>query len=154
MRNIFFTSVVLFSTAAVCFGQVKHISVNPSKTFQVIDNFAASDAWSGNFVGKYWSDTAKQQIAEWLFSTEYDATGSPKGIGLSLWRVNVGAGTLEQADADIMPLQRRAESFLTVDGKGYDWGKCLGQQYFMEQAVKFGCNNFLLFSNSPLINIR
>ncbi len=151
MRNIFFTSVVLFSTAAVCFGQVKHISVNPSKTFQVIDNFAASDAWSGNFVGKYWSDTAKQQIAEWLFSTEYDATGSPKGIGLSLWRVNVGAGTLEQADADIMPLQRRAESFLTVDGKGYDWGKCLGQQYFMEQAVKFGCNNFLLFSNSPLV---
>ena len=123
MRNSFFTSVVLFCTATFCFGQVKHISVNPSKTFQVIDNFAASDAWSGNFVGKYWSDTAKQQIAEWLFSTEYDATGSPKGIGLSLWRVNVGAGTLEQADADIMPLQRRAESFLTVDGKDYDWGK-------------------------------
>lgn len=151
MKNIYLTVIFLFCTVAVGFGQVKHITINPAKTFQVIDNFAASDAWSGNFVGKYWNDKEKKQISEWLFSTEYDETGSPKGIGLSLWRVNVGAGTFEQADADIIPLQRRAESFLTVDGKGYDWGKCVGQQYFMEQAVNLGCNNFLLFSNSPLV---
>jgi len=113
--------------------------------------FTASDAWSGGFVGKYWGVKEKEQIAEWLFSQKTDETGNPKGIGLSLWRVNLGAGTFEQSGADIQPMQRRAESYMTADGEHYDWDKCVGQQYFMKKAVEYGCNNFLLFSNSPLV---
>ncbi len=119
------------------------------QAFQRIDHFAASDAWSGNFVGQHWASPQKEQIARWLFGNGLDETGSPEGIGLSLWRVNLGAGTLEQDSADIVPFQRRAESFLTKDGKAFDWGKCAGQRYFMEQAVGHGCEGFLLFSNSP-----
>lgn len=129
----------------------KKLGINPARTFQTIESWGAADAWSGNFVGKDWNEKERQQIADWLFSTELDSIGRPKGIGLSYWRVNVGAGTLEQADADIEPFRRRAESFLTVDGLHYDWGKCAGQQYFMREAVKRGCNNFTLFSNSPLV---
>lgn len=132
-------------------GQVRQILINPAQTYQKIDHFTASDAWSGNFVGQYWDTTQKEQIAQWLFSQDFDETGSPVGIGLSMWRVNLGAGTLEQDHADIVPFQRRAESFLTKDGKSYDWGKCAGQQYFMQKATEYGCNNFLLFSNSPPI---
>ena len=118
---------------------------------QTIEYFGAADAWSGNFVGKYWSEVSKQKIADWLFSQEYDANGNPKGAGLSAWRVNLGGGTLEAPNADIFPYQRRAESYLTVDGKNYDWGKCAGQEYWMAEAVKRGSNNFILFSNTPLV---
>ena len=127
------------------------VTVNPSERFQTIDHFTASDAWSGALVGRYWSDAERKQIATWLFSQEVDGQGTPQGIGLSLWRVNTGAGTWEQPDCDIRPIQRRVESFKTTDAAHYDWGKCAGQRYFMEQAVALGCNNFLLFSNSPLI---
>lgn len=137
--------------AFVATSQTREITINVSKTFQEIESLTASDAWSGNFVGKYWHETPKGQIAEWLFSPQYDVSGNPAGIGLSMWRVNLGAGTLEQDNADIMPFQRRAESFLTKDGKAYDWSKCAGQQYFMKKAAEYGCNNFLLFSNSPLV---
>src|SRR5690606_36786725 len=34
-------------------------------------------------------------------------------------------------------------------GKTYDWTKSAGQQYFMQKAIEYGCNSFLLFSNSP-----
>ena len=44
------------------------------------------------------------QIADWLFSTENDANGQPKGIGLSLWRFNVGAGSTEQGENSQMLL--------------------------------------------------
>ena len=33
--------------------------------------------------------------------------------------MNLGGGTLEAPNADIFPYQRRAESYLTVDGKNY-----------------------------------
>ncbi len=143
--------VCLLFVASAAAAQVKQVKIDPSRVFQTIDNFAAADAWSGNFVGKYWGEREKAQISEWLFSSGYDGGGNPKGIGLSLWRVNLGAGSWEQDNPDIMPLQRRAESFKTIDGEHYDWGKCAGQRYFMEKAKELGCNNFLLFSNSPLV---
>ena len=102
-------------------------------------------------MGKYWSDAAKNRVADYLFSQEMDASGNPKGIGLSIWRVNLGAGTLEQEGADIMPYQRRAESYRTIDGKDYDWTKCAGHEFFMQAAKDRGCNQFILFSNSPLV---
>ncbi len=146
----FFLWVLLF-LAFPAVSQIREIRIDPSEICQTIENFAASDAWSGNFVGQYWDEKQKGQIAEWLFSREFDLSGNPAGIGLSMWRVNLGAGTLEQDSADIVPFQRRAESFMTKDGQSYDWRKCAGQQYFMQKAVEYGCNNFLLFSNSPLV---
>lgn len=125
------------------------ITIDTEKTYQSIDNFAASDAWSGNFAGQYFDERQKNQIAKWLFSQELGADGNPEGIGLSMWRINLGGGTLEQDGADIQPYQRRAESFLTKDGKHCDWGKCAGQQYFMRKAKEYGCDKFLLFSNTP-----
>ena len=146
-KLILFSSFVLASFRVD--SQVRELKVNPLKTYQTINHFTASDAWCGNFVGQYWEPAQKEQIARWLFSQNLDNTGSPEGIGLSLWRVNLGAGTLEQDSADIIPYQRRAESFLAKDGESYDWKKCAGQQYFMQKASSSGCNNFLLFSNSP-----
>lgn len=43
----------------------------------------------------------------------------------------------------------RAEAFL-VNGT-YNWAKCAGQRYFMDQAKQMGVESFVLFSNSPLV---
>ena len=145
------TIAILSLLLAVNAGAQQKIVINPDIRHQRMEFFGAADAWSGNFVGKYWADNVKKEIADYLFSNEYDASGNPLGIGLTIWRVNLGAGTLEQPGADIYPYQRRAESYKTVDGKGYDWGKCAGHEYFMQAAKDRGCNQFILFSNSPLV---
>ena len=94
-------------------------TANLDKQFQTIESFTASDAWSGNFIGKFFADDKKEKLAKWLFSQKYGEDGSSEGIGLSMWRINIGGGTWEQEGADIFPIQRRAESFLTKDGKKY-----------------------------------
>ncbi len=152
MKTLFIALAGMMMASIHIQAQERQLKVDPNITYQTIENFTAADAWSGNFVGKYWGDKEKEQIAEWLFCQDVDANGHPKGIGLSLWRVNAGSGTWEQDNPDIQPLQRRAESFKTVDGQHYDWGKCAGQLYFMRKAKEWGCNNFLLFSNSPLVH--
>ena len=39
------------------------VKIDTSKTRQTIDNFAAADAWSGYFVGQYFDESQKGQIA-------------------------------------------------------------------------------------------
>ena len=147
--------VLLLALLAAIFiaeAQQLKVTINPAAKHQTIEYWAAADAWSGDFVGKYWSETSKQKIADWLFSQEYDENGNPKGAGLSAWRVNLGGGTLESPNCDIFPYHRRAECYLTLDGKNYDWGKCAGHEYWMAEAVKRGSNYFILFSNTPLVH--
>lgn len=144
-------SILVSMLLAASVSAQQNVVVNPDAKHQTIEFFGAADAWSGNFVGKLWSNEARNKVADYLFSQEYDASGNPVGIGLSIWRVNLGGGTLEQVGADIWPYQRRAESYLSLDGKSYDWGKCSGNEWFMQAAKERGCNQFILFSNSPLV---
>ncbi|MDO9154915.1 MAG: glycoside hydrolase [Paludibacter sp.] len=109
-----------------------------------IDNFSASDGWSMQFIG-LWPKEKQEKIADWLFSTENDALGKPKGIGLSLWRFNIGAGSAEQGDSSqIGNVWTRSECFLQKDGT-YDWNKQKGQRNFMQLAKQRGVNQFLGF---------
>lgn len=148
-KTIILFTINLFAIA--CFSQSVQIQIDPSITYQTIDGFSASDCWTGNYVGKYWSDDVKTQISRYLFSQNFSYNGSPEGIGLSMWRVNLGAGTYEQGDSsDITDISRRAECFLDASGN-YDWTKQAGQQYFMTKAKEYGCEKFVGFSNSPLV---
>lgn len=125
----------------------KQVTLNAALTYQTVAGFGASDAWQPAWVGKYWTGS-RDRLSELLFSQEI-ADGQAKGIGLSMWRVNLGAGSAEQGDASgINTVTRRAESFLTADGS-YDWEKCMGQRYFMQRARELGVEKFILFSNSP-----
>ncbi|MEO8416141.1 MAG: glycoside hydrolase [Ginsengibacter sp.] len=124
------------------------INIDAAKSYQTIDNFGASDAWSCQFVGN-WPDHKKNRIADLLFSTDTTANGSPKGIGLSLWRFNIGAGSTEQAGASgINDEWRRAPSFLQQNGN-YNWANQSGQQWFLTAAQQRGVKQFLGFFNSP-----
>ncbi len=128
--------------------QVVKAKVNTGKTYQTIEGFGASDAWRCQFVGENWPQNKRESIAELLFSKEHDKNGNPKGIGLSIWRFYIGAGTTEQGeDSNIRNEWRRSESFLDVEGN-YNWTKQKGQQWFLNKAQKYGVDQFLAFSIS------
>ena len=76
--------------------QGRILTIDPGITYQEIVGFGAADAWTGAFVGAFWDDATKTQMADWLFSQEHDEKGQVKGIGISKWRVNLGAGSHEQ----------------------------------------------------------
>lgn len=147
-----FLSILSLITAGAAFAAAEAV-IDASKTYQTIRSFGAADAWSANFAAQ-WEDCERNKIADLLFSTETDKLGNPKGIGLTIWRVNLGAGTWEQGEkSQIKIAHKRAESFLSADGKSYDWNKCAGQQWLMREAKKRGCDKFLLFVNSPVVSM-
>ena len=125
-----------------------HYKIETKNPQQVMEHFSASDAWSTQYVG-LWPKEKREQIADWLFSMEMDVQGCPKGIGLSLWRFNIGAGSTEQGDSSqIGSPWTRTECFLQADGT-YNWNKQKGQRNFLQMAKKRGVNQFLGFLNSP-----
>ena len=133
--------------------EVHRIKIDTAISYQTIDGFGASDAWQCAIVGKNWSLEKRERIADLLFSREMDAQGNPKGVGLSIWRFNIGAGTSEQGEtSDIKNPWRRAECFQSADGS-YDWSKQAGQQWFLLAAHRRGVERFLAFPNSPPVHL-
>lgn len=125
------------------------ITLLPQRQHQTMRSFGASDAWSVQYVGARWPVAKRERIADLLFSLDDRPDGSPRGIGLSAWRFNIGAGSAEQGRASgISSPWRRAESFLRPDG-GYDWNAQEGQRWFLRAARDRGVRQFIGFANSP-----
>ena len=102
------------------------LKIDTQKRYQKMEYFTASDAWSTQYIGDYWEDKFKEKIARLLFSQQIDEFGNPEGIGLSLWRVNLGGGTLEGDESQIDLPYRAARSFLAPNSTSYDWNRCKG----------------------------
>lgn len=136
-------ALILFCNTA--WGQTVSVnmSIDPDSTYQTIDNFGASDAWSCQFVGN-WPEQEKNAIADWLFSTDTSATGQPVGIGLSMWRYNIGAGSAEQGDSSAIRDKWR---------RTFNWQNQSGQLWFLQAAQKRKVKQFLAFLNSPPVNL-
>lgn len=117
-------------------GQPPRDVVELGQERQVIDNFAASDAWSLQKLGM-WSIENRDKVADLLFSQE-------RGIGLSCWRFNIGAGINPQ----ISNPWRTAETFEVAEGR-YDWTRQAGERWFLQAAKARGVPQFLAFVNSP-----
>lgn len=125
------------------------IHIYPDRKAQTIDNFGSSGCWFSEGIGKYWPAEKKEKIASLLFSRKFDSKGQPEGIGLSAWRFNIGAGTLEQGDSSgIRDFRKRSDSFLNPDGT-YNWTKQAGHRFFLQRAKDYGVETLIAFSNSP-----
>jgi len=125
------------------------LRIDLNKTYQTISNFAASDAWSCQFVGN-WPDAARNTMADWLFSMDTLPNGNPKGIGLSLWRFNIGAGSAQQGNnSGIHDEWRRAGSFIEKDSDN----RQQAQLWFLKAAKQRGVQQFLGFFNSPPVSL-
>lgn len=150
MRKALSTTLIGTILIGTAFGNIQpvkaaeatNVILDANTRYQTIHNFAASDAWSVDPIGKEWSEDNKNQIADLLFSAD-------KGIGLSGWRFNVGAGS-NLTDQDIVQTKwRMAEAFKQTENGEYDWSKQAGQQWFLDAAKKRGVEQFVAFSNSP-----
>lgn len=137
---------LLFMLVLGAKGQYATYNVDVKMPQQTIEHFGASDAWSMFRLG-LWDEAAQQQVADWLFSTENDASGKPRGIGLSIWRFNLGAGSAEQGDSANINEGTRTECFLQPDGT-WDWTKQRGQRRFLQLAKERGVPYLLAFCNS------
>lgn len=144
---------ILFAASAQIQAQQRFkatIDINAKK--QVIRNFGASDAWSCKYAGN-WPEAKKNAIADWLFSSDTTATGQPKGIALSLWRFNIGAGSTQQGDSSgIHNKWRREESFWELD-RSWNFNRQAGQRWFLQAAKKRGVPQLLGFLNSPPVQL-
>jgi len=146
MRKVYLSLLLLMGSLS--FAQ-RTVIISTDNVVQTMDGFGGSDAWRTQFVGKNWPEQKKNAIADLLFSKEIDAQGNPKGIGLSIWRFNLGAGSTEQGESSkVSDEWRRSECFLNADGT-YDFSKQEGQRWFLQAAKKRGVEKFLIFTNSP-----
>ncbi len=121
-------------------------TIETARPRQTIRHFGASDCWSMWQIGR-WSERSRRKVADWLFSLETDADSRPKGIGLSLWRFNLGAGSSEQGDDSQIDRWTRTECMLRPDGS-WDWSKQSAERGFLKLAKERGVENFLAFCNS------
>ena len=148
-----FYSLLFLSLSMVQSEAFIEIRTHPEIQYQTIDGFGASDAWRAQFVGKNWPLEKRNQIGDLLFSQELDQAGNPLGIGLSIWRFNISAGTAEQGDdSGIKNVWRRGECFQNPDGS-YDWSRQEGQQWFLHAARERGVEKLLAFPNSPPVHL-
>ena len=117
---------------------------------QTIHHFGASDAWSVEIIGNSWPLAKKEAIAKYLFSNQMDPNGHPEGIGLSMWRVNIGDGSADQVSSGYSSRywMRETSCFLKSDGS-YDWSSQAGTQWFMDQAEYYRVKYLTGWLNSP-----
>lgn len=123
------------------------IQINPEQTFQVFEGFGASGAWWAQIVGG-WTQidpqsgvAVRDRISELLYSKE-------KGIGLQIYRYNIGGGSKHSGKGTFSQPARRTESFDAGDS-AYDWSRDQNAVYMMNQAVRDGAEEIVLFVNSP-----
>lgn len=116
---------------------INHVQVAADVEYQVIDNFGASDAWSFQKIGE-WVPAQKEKVADLLFSQE-------KGIGLSSWRFNIGAGI---NNIRISHPWRTVETFEVSQGQ-YNWTRQEEERWFLHAAKERGVDQFIAFVNSP-----
>lgn len=112
---------------------------------QTMHSFGASDCWRAQYIGQ-WPLEKRERIADLLFSNQVDSQGNPKGIGLSMWRFNIGSGSHEAGDqGGVTSPWRRTECFLDKEGN-WDWSKQAGQRWMLSAAKKRGVRYSLGFS--------
>ena len=109
-------------------------TIDTNTSYQEIEGFGATGAWWAQYVGGW--ENERDDILELLFSTE-------KGIGLSIYRYNIGAGATNVFDP-----WRRTHS-LEVEPGVYDWTKDENAIWVALQAQEYGVEQIVAFINSP-----
>jgi len=119
--------------------QIK-LQINPAQTHQTMEGFGASGAWWAQLVGG-WPDELRQEILRLLYHKE-------NGLGMDIYRCNLGGGSKESGKGNFSDPQRRASDFLTPDNR-YDWSRDTEAVWCMKEAVRNGASEIALFVNSP-----
>ena len=138
---------VIGTDSKVVYGQSNLVNANKNGSnttvidvntnYQVMNGFGASACWWSQDVGAW--DNADE-----IMQALYD---SDKGIGLNIYRYNLGAGS--KNDTHILTENRRTECFLNADGT-YNFNNDKNAQACLELAKKYAGKDMrlTLFCNS------
>jgi len=131
------------------------IKVDETKTHQTWESFGVSGCWWSQYVGGWdqpYKDhelATREEIVQYLYSME-------NGIGLTSYRYNLGAGSVEKKNSgNFWYPERKAECFEISPGK-YDFeNKDVNAQWMLKRIVEVteGEVDVVLFSNSPLCRL-
>ena len=118
------------------------LEVNEELEYQKFNGFGTSAAWWAQDAG---NSRYADEIAKALFSKE--------GLGLNIYRYNVGGGEKHNLNARVFN-NRATESFYYFnEATGeyeYDFTRDAGAQRMLEKALSYGCvDTVVLFANSP-----
>jgi O-glycosyl hydrolase len=107
------------------------------------DGFGCSSCWWSQIAG---NGENAEEIAKLLYSEE--------GLGLNIYRYNVGAGSADNFKDTIGDPWRRSESFYVYDYETetgyYDFSRDANAQAFLDLCLSYGCiDTVVLFANSP-----
>lgn len=131
----------LFSVESV--GKTQTIGVNKFVEHQLFESFGTSSAWWSQTIDD--EETAKE-IARLLYDDE-------TGLGLDIYRYNIGAGEKDNPDSRIGDPNRRTESFYVFNeetGKyEYDFTRDANARRMLDYAIEYGATQVILFCNSP-----
>lgn len=117
----------------------KETVIDTSATHQTIEGFGASAAWWSQTVGSW-------ENADEIISKLYSPTD---GIGLNIYRYNLGAGSRDINDTTMYIDDERTNCFLQADGT-YNWDNDEGAMNALAIADSLNSNlKVTLFSNSP-----
>jgi len=110
------------------------IKINYDTTYQTVEGFGASGCWWAQDVGG-WENIS--EIMEYLYDNE-------KGIGLNIYRYNIGAG----GPTKTQDPWRRTQTVEVSPGV-YDLERDKNAITALKEAVKYGADTVVLFANSP-----
>lgn len=116
--------------------------IDEAVTYQTMNGFGASACWWSQEVGT-WENC--EQVLSYLY-------GDENGIGLNIYRYNLGAGT--KGDDRIELENRKTECFLQPDGT-YDFSADAGAQNALAAAKKLAGDDLrvTLFCNSAPVSL-
>lgn len=137
---------VLMSIAAFFMGLnpvTMTITVDANKTEQPFYGWGASACWWSQKVD---DEQTREELAKLLYSKE--------GLGLNIYRYNVGGGVNPEHNRLDSESWRNTESFLVYNeetGKyEYDFTADANAQKFLFKSLEYGCiDTVVLFANSP-----
>lgn len=119
------------------------ITIKKDKTLNEFEGFGASACWWAQYCGNSKYD---EEITKLLYSKE--------GLGLNIFRYNIGAGEADNPLSTISNPWRRTESFYVLDEETgeykYDFTRDANAQKILDLALSYGTvDTVVLFANSP-----
>jgi len=147
----FLLSAAQFVAAPLCgaaslAGVPQRITVQPNRQYQVLENFGTSGAWWAQHVD---CDETADEIARLLYCQD-------TGLGLNLYRFNVGAGEYDNPNSRVAGGHwnlRRTQSFYVLGEETgeyeFDFTRDANARRMLDLAIEYGATQVILFAKSP-----
>lgn len=120
-----------------------HIVIDKTTKYQTFEEFGTSSCWWAQTIE---DDEMAREIAKKLYSED-------EGLGLKIFRYNIGGGEADNPDCRIWDTARRTESFYVLNEETgeyeYDFTRDANARRILDYAVEYGAEKIILFCNSP-----